>query len=280
MEYCWDFETTGRTATDTITVIGALATDTGTYHAHYLEPPEMDLEDVPDIEERLQQELPDEVFEGGSGINEIVTHGYRNEEYLIEGFQLQIVGADNPNAVGEMFVGFYSNRYDLPTLRTRALKVGMEWRLNGGTSRDLWDAFKYKFATDIVDVSGLNKPKVKQFAEQMDIPINKSDTKAGMLKTIEAAEYSAEDLDTFVSEQDLDRPTTNVGGLDELYSLLIGDEIFNDPLEDGGEAVTAYEDGNIGDVVLHNVADLLKTRRLNEAVTEYVSEQEIKDRAI
>jgi len=35
-----------------------------------------------------------------------------------------------------------------------------------------------------------------------------------------------------------------------------------DPFADSAEAVTAYEDGRFGDLVVHNVADVLRTREL------------------
>lgn len=280
MEYCWDLETTGRTATDQITVIGALATDTGTYHAHYLAPPEMDLEDVRDVEDFLLDNLPNEAFEGENGITDIITHGYRKEEYLIEGFQLQVVGPDGENAIGETFIGHYSNRYDLPLLRTRSMKNDIGWKLNGGTSRDLWDTFKYKFSTDIIDVSGLNKPKVKQFAEWIEADIDKSARKAELIDAIEDHGYTANELDEFVYEEGLDRPTTSVGGLDDLHTLLVGDVEYNDPFEDSEQAVEAFKHGYIEEVVLHNIVDLLKTHALNNTAEEYVSKQEIKERAI
>jgi len=42
--------------------------------------------------------------------------------------------------------------------------------------------------------------------------------------------------------------------------FVTGSIVIPDPFADSAEAVTAYEDGRFGDLVVHNVADVLRTR--------------------
>jgi len=48
-----------------------------------------------------------------------------------------------------------------------------------------------------------------------------------------------------------------------------------DPFADSAEAVTAYEDGRFGDLVVHNVADVLRTRELG-LLERYCSKSDFK----
>ncbi|MDS0284034.1 hypothetical protein [Haloarcula onubensis] len=56
------------------------------------------------------------------------------------------------------------------------------------------------------------------------------------------------------------------------YNLLCdGNYDALDPFEDSAEAVTAFEDGRVTDVVLHNVADVLRTAALGRVAERYCS---------
>jgi hypothetical protein len=47
-----------------------------------------------------------------------------------------------------------------------------------------------------------------------------------------------------------------------------------DPFEESAEAVTAFEDGRFADLVLHNVADVLRTRQLGLLAQRYCSKSD------
>ena len=49
-----------------------------------------------------------------------------------------------------------------------------------------------------------------------------------------------------------------------------------DPFAESGEAVTAYEDGRFADLVVHNVADVLRTRALGLLAERYCSKSDFK----
>jgi hypothetical protein len=49
-----------------------------------------------------------------------------------------------------------------------------------------------------------------------------------------------------------------------------------DPFADSGEAVTAYEEGRFTDLVVHNVADVLRTRELGTLAERYCSKSDFK----
>lgn len=49
-----------------------------------------------------------------------------------------------------------------------------------------------------------------------------------------------------------------------------------DPFADSAEAVTAYEDGRFGDLVVHNVVDVLRTRELGLLSERYCSKSDFK----
>ncbi|NIC00954.1 hypothetical protein [Halobacterium sp. R2-5] len=68
-----------------------------------------------------------------------------------------------------------------------------------------------------------------------------------------------------------------VGDLVNVYEVLCDGEYSGlDPFEDSQEAVTAYEDGQFEELVLHNVADILRTRSLGRLAERYCSKSDFK----
>ena len=59
-------------------------------------------------------------------------------------------------------------------------------------------------------------------------------------------------------------------------TLCEGQYVDLDPFTDSGEAVTAYEDGRFTDLVVHNVADVLRTRELGLLAERYCSKSDFK----
>ena len=65
------------------------------------------------------------------------------------------------------------------------------------------------------------------------------------------------------------------GGLVTAYDVLCGGSYGDlDPFDDSAEAVAAFEDGRFAELVLHNVADVLRTRALGRTAERYCSKSE------
>jgi len=77
-----------------------------------------------------------------------------------------------------------------------------------------------------------------------------------------------------------DRFNTTVDGVEEgglvtAYEVLCdGSDGDLDPFADSAEAVTAFEDGRFGELVLHNVADVLRTQALGRVAERYCGKAE------
>ena len=68
---------------------------------------------------------------------------------------------------------------------------------------------------------------------------------------------------------------TEKGGLVTAYDVLCDGPYGDlDPFDDSAEAVTAFEEGRFGALVLHNVADVLRTRALGRLAERYCSKSE------
>ena len=65
------------------------------------------------------------------------------------------------------------------------------------------------------------------------------------------------------------------GGLVTTYDVLCAGSYGElDPFEDSAEAVTAFEDGRVDALVLHNVSDVLRTRALARLAEQYCSKSD------
>jgi uncharacterized protein YprB with RNaseH-like and TPR domain len=74
---------------------------------------------------------------------------------------------------------------------------------------------------------------------------------------------------------------TEQGGLVTAYDVLCGGSYGDlDPFDDSSEAVAAYEDGRFAELVLHNVADVLRTRALGRVAERYCSKSEFKVKSL
>ena len=74
---------------------------------------------------------------------------------------------------------------------------------------------------------------------------------------------------------------TEQGGLVTAYDVLCGGSYGNlDPFDDSGEAVAMFEDGRFAELLLHNVADVLRTRALGRVAERYCSKSEFKVKSL
>ena len=125
-----------------------------------------------------------------------------------------------------LLVGFnaelWKSGFDLPFLRTRLARVGVEWPFRDVPYADLLPVVTNRFNTTGGDGE------------------SRSDL-AGVYGTL----------------------------CDGRYNEL-------DPFMESGEAVTAFEDARFTDLVVHNVADVLRTRQLGRVAEEYCSKSDFK----
>jgi len=83
-----------------------------------------------------------------------------------------------------------------------------------------------------------------------------------------------------------DRFNTTVDGAEQsglvtAYDVLCGGADGDlDPFDDSVEAVAAFEDGRFAPLVLHNVADVLRTRALGRVAERYCSKSEFKVKSL
>lgn len=71
------------------------------------------------------------------------------------------------------------------------------------------------------------------------------------------------------------------GDLETAYDVLSdGTHGDLDPFEESVEAVSAFEDGRFADLVLHNVADVLRTRTVGQIAERYCSKSEFKVKSL
>ncbi|WP_123537885.1 3'-5' exonuclease family protein [Halosimplex salinum] len=71
------------------------------------------------------------------------------------------------------------------------------------------------------------------------------------------------------------------GGLVTAYDVLCGGSYGDlDPFDDSAEAVAAFEDGRFAELMLHNVADVLRTRALGRVAERYCSKSEFKVKSL
>jgi len=74
---------------------------------------------------------------------------------------------------------------------------------------------------------------------------------------------------------------TEQGGLVTAYDVLCDGSYGDlDPFDDSVEAVAAFEDGRFAELVLHNVADVLRTRALGRVAERYCSKSEFKVKSL
>lgn len=69
--------------------------------------------------------------------------------------------------------------------------------------------------------------------------------------------------------------TGDATGLEGVYDVLIGND-YCDPFSDSGAAVDAFEAGNWVDLLLHNLADIERTRELAVLAGRYIPKSDFK----
>lgn len=258
-----DIETTGLTANDEVTIIG-YADDEG-YDIHY---------------NASNGRVDEEEFEWESTDLPIVLHAHANERALLRE-QQKYVGEAGLNVEGNLFVGFNAEGFDFPVLRTRLLYHGFPWAYAGTSCLDIQGPFKYDFSTKDTDIRGFNKAPLKAFAEHLGIDTKSSWPKYQAMEQIEELGYERDDVTEYTNETGEEMPTKTLSTLVKIHQLYANLDVLDehpyDPFHGKSEmCCSKWADGEIGEIIQHNLADLKMTMDLVKLVQNYVHESELR----
>lgn len=163
----FDIETTGFRAADDDIITNVVLHHNGAYHIWI---------NMDDASEELDQEYIEDV----SNIHNFVLYKCNTEKQLLESIDNYLDNNTDETAVltafnGETWKG--STDFDLPFLRTRCLRNGLEWILSGYWYTDTFEVLskKSRFDTTIKSEPALEKMKktdVQQFIDDMDYDID------------------------------------------------------------------------------------------------------------
>lgn len=276
-EIITDIESIGLSANDKITVVGFFNPAANGFTIHYLIPEQLQNPTnrnaiASEILETIADTFPNQVVQP----EQIKLRGCVSEEDVLKNSYGYVEKQQDTLRV----VGYNTDSYDLPTLRSRSVINGVNWGLSGCHSRDIYTLFKYKFNTTGLTVDGFKKKQKKKFGEEIGAPVDDDMYSSELTEAIEEYGYTPGQLDEFITAEGLDRPTKETNTLDAVHEILGGEITQYDPFEDSQEAVEAYNNGDIAPVIIHNIVDLLATNELNNVISEYVSKRDITDRQL
>jgi hypothetical protein len=285
IDIAWSIETTGFSAHNELTVSG------------FLKPPESDsldetevvvyfntaggLRDDEDIS-RLTRYV-EEAY--GSSVRLIPCESEADilagmERYVTSSMEFRderLVAYD-----GEKWhVSYKGDRRDgaaLPQLRTRCIRNDVGWVLNGVPFTNLSELAQYSLNNQPLDLSQMSVEELSDFGQTLGDA--RFQDEALLDESHEALVYMLNDHG--FSEHDLeawnatrDDPVSRVSlrtsiGADGILVEWNEKEDF-DPFNDGGKAANAFVDRNFEDLILHNIANLVRTSQLATLITEYAS---------
>lgn len=257
-----DIETTGFTSTDIVTVVGFGKNDpnSGIEYSAYTNGQLNESLDWAEGEDSV------EIIECDSEIDllsslpipYLETTGGVDESAVLVGYNAQT----------------YSGGFDFPFMRTRCAMLGVEWPFTGMQYLDMQDVMKTQFNTTAVQPSGWNKRPLRDFGNAIGADVDSNMYKSELKDTIEEHGYTPEEVSEYAEMQDEDLPTTSLGSLEGIHDLVVGEEV-NDPFDgDSEKAVSAWHDGNLADVVRHNLCDIQMTLDLLSVAETYVHDSD------
>ena len=269
----FDIETTGRLRTDEVNLIGIRKGGITKVFART---------DTPSEDVRLDEDaLLDETGEN-VGVarcdseEELLTRTRRHVGYLFDGETVFV--AYN----GETFNG----GFDIPFLRTRAAVNDVSHPFKSVRFLDPYEAIggNGRLNTTLPSITGStdhgrpSKDQLYDFAEMFDIELpderypdhfSNKGAMSDFLREVENpsmvrefAEQEMNDPDSD-SQASIDLPMRPDARLDEVYDTITGgEEVEYDPYRDSGRVLDAWVNGNMQDIALHNIADLVQTQRV------------------
>lgn len=188
----------------------------------------------------------------------------------------------------------YRGGFDIPFCRSRNLMSNAPWMFDGVWYADSYDVFVKQglFNTthqDTVELSSFTMNEIYDFADDVGIAYTNSMNKTPLIDHISSApEYSQDRLITWIeSSDDMELPTSNAESLDEIHELLFengslsGTAYSNfDPFEESSEAVEAYENGDYVGIIMHCLADVVRTVNLTDAMVTYAPQKSYRPKTL
>lgn len=141
----------------------------------------------------------------------------------------------------------WSGGFDLPFLRTRCVKNGLDWVFSGVQFADMFEPVKKRMNTQHTafgvgsDVNSLTGAHEVLLDQTEGVPIQTTDD-----------------------------------GVEHVWYR----EQSYDPFDDSGSAVSHYESGDYLPILQHNLADVHRTWELGELVREYAPSRDVSDKKL
>lgn len=261
----FDIETTGFGAHDTLTTF--TLEDDGVYHI-WVNTQEREF-NVSEATETVTTESDEDVMlyaaqDGGEMLQSI-------RQYIEDHFNSKsVLVAYN----GERWNG----GFDVPFLRTACLNNGVEWVFNDVLYMDIHPVFdkKNRFNTTVPSHDGLKKSDMQEFADWVDAEYEDGMTKSELSDMIMDTHYDFQIVHDWVDETGRDEvPTYDYGDQVGVYRAIFSESHEYDPWADSAMAVTAFENGDFTPLILHNLADVVKTTELTDLIVEYISQDDL-----
>lgn len=261
----FDIETTGFGAHDTLTTL--TLEDDGVYHI-WINADGRDVS-VSDIRDTV---------EGESGENVRLYVAEDAEEMLISVGTYIEDNFDNLDILVAYNGETWKGGFDLQFLRTACLRNGVEWILNGVNYMDIYPIFgkKNRFNTTVPSHKGMKKDTLKEFADWMGVEYDSSMSKKEIQMAVADTQYDFRKVNEWADEVGCeDIPTYNYDDQVGVYQALTDKVHTYDPWTDSANAVTAFHDGDFAELILHNLADVVKTKELTDMAIAAVSQDDL-----
>lgn len=270
----FDIETTGFEINSKLTTITTYLD--GTYFI-YINNEFEDIDDVDSLESTLDRSVDDTNIKICEGEQNVLEEFSSDIEDITETYDYYLVAYN-----GERWRG----GFDLSFLRTVAQRHGMDNLFSGRYYIDLYPIFdKGRINTVGPSLESINTDDKKGYRQILDYAeyhhkdlFEDNDTEE-VVETVQGKMPRFSKIRDWYQNRsdyiDLDKvPTKQYKDLVMVHYLLsvsltdISEEEYLsndiDPFNDSVEAVQAFEDGNIEELVLHNVADVQKTLELSQ----------------
>jgi hypothetical protein len=239
----FDIETTGFTVDDEVTVAGfALEMGARVFYQTGGRPAEP-------IEQAVREVASEHV--------QVSVH--ESEAQLLEAMAGFVAGrlADREVLLVAYNGETWRGGFDLPFLRTRYAAQGVAWPFAEVPYADLLPV-----VTDRFNTTGAGRDAAD------------SDAEGGRRVADDEGPAGDSGGDAAAGGDTGDEPVTH-RDLDGVYETLCDGRVGAvDPFADSGEAVSAFEAGRFEELVLHNVADILRTRALGVLAQRYCSKSD------
>lgn len=166
----------------------------------------------------------------------------------------------------------YRGGFDIPALDWAFFQTGMDNPISGHKHTDVYDVvdrgYIYNTAPEFPSRGGPKKAEMQAAAEMFELSEEADGLNKSPLADLLNDHLTPAEMEQWAEEHDLGLPTNDVTTLDEVYEYIFADDILEDPFEDSSEAVDAWEEGDYDSLLIHNILDAVKTRRLYDYVEE------------